>query len=181
MKSRRQSLMRAFEVAGLVLMAVNAALYFAAYRPLADRIAAGQQRYTEMRSRARIQQARVERLETFEAALPQAGMVLEDFTAHRTSPRRRSFSAVARLLREAANAAGVQLPSVTFRLDSGHHDPLGRLGLEINIGGSYQGLVKFAHNLETANDFLLTREFKLTGSDNGTLSLRLVADFYVTP
>ncbi len=181
MKSRRQRTMRIFEATGVGLVALNAVLYFAAYRPLADRVAAAQQYYTQARSRARIQQARVERLEEFQAGLPQASAALQDFKAHRTSPGRQGFSAAVRLLRQAADSAGLQPPSVTFRLDSGNHDPLGRLGLEINTAGSYQGLVKFTHALETANDFLLTREFKLSAPDKGAVNLRLLADFYVTP
>jgi hypothetical protein len=42
-------------------------------------------------------------------------------------------------------------------------------------------LLKFAHGLETANDFILIREFNLATGENGMLSLRLAADFYLTP
>jgi Tfp pilus assembly protein PilO len=169
------------EVAGLGLVALDIVVYLAVYRPLGNMIAAEQQHYSVARERVREQQARVGRLEKFQAALPQAGERLADFKQHRTSPRRRGFSTAEHLIRKVADAAGVQPPSVAYRLDPVHNDPLQRLGLEINTGGSYPGLLKFAHYLETANDFILIREFTFTAGDNGMLSLRLVADFYVTP
>jgi Tfp pilus assembly protein PilO len=172
---------RIIEVAGLGLVALDIVVYLAVYRPLGSMIAAEQQHYSVARDRVREQQARVGRLEKFQAALPQAGERLEDFREHRTSPRRRGFSTAAHLVRKVAEAAGVQPPSVTYRLDPAHNDPLQRLGLEINTGGSYPGLLKFAHALETANDFILIREFNLAAGENGMLSLRLVADLYLTP
>ena len=63
-----------------------------------------------------------------------------------------------------------------------HNDPLERLSLDINVQGSYPGLLEFSHALETANDFILVREFIFTpGEENGALGLRLGADLYVTP
>jgi Tfp pilus assembly protein PilO len=169
------------KVAGLGLVALDIVIYLAVYRPLGGKIAAEQQRYSRERERVRDQQARVSRLEEFQAALPQAGEQLKDFRDRRTSPRRRGFSTAAHLVRKVADAAGVQPPSVTYRLDAAHNDPLEPLGLEINTGGSYAGLLKFAHALETANDFILIREFNFVAAENGMLSLRLVADFYLTP
>jgi Tfp pilus assembly protein PilO len=63
-----------------------------------------------------------------------------------------------------------------------HHDPLERLAVEINAQGPYAGLLKFSHALETANEFILVRDFDLTpGGENGSLGLRLSADLYLTP
>ena len=179
-KSRRQIVIRIIEVVGLGLVALDVAFYLAAYRPLGSMIAAEQQQYSVARERVRDQQARVARLEKFQAALPQAGEWLGDFRDHRTSPRRRGYSTAAHLVRKLADAAGVQPPSVIYRPPA-HNNPLERLGLEINTGGSYPGLLKFAHALETANDFILIREFNWAAGENGMLSLRLVADLYLTP
>jgi hypothetical protein len=180
-KKRRQFVERVVAAAGVGLVALDVVLYLAAFRPLASDIVAAQQQYTQTRAGARIQQARVNRLEKFKAALPQAGALFQEFSDHRTSPRRRAFSTAAELLRTSAQTSAVQPPSVTYKVDSKHHDPLKRVGLEITTEGSYEGLVKFAHALETANDFLLIRGFSLGIGDKGTLSLRLFADLYVTP
>ena len=80
-----------------------------------------------------------------------------------------------------ADAAGVKLTTVAYRLDLEHHDPLERLAVEINAQGPYTGLLKFSHALETANDFMLVREFNFIPGDSGVISLRLGADLYVTP
>lgn len=180
-KKRRQFVERVVAAAGAGLVALDVVVYLAAYRPLASDIVAAQQHYTQARSGARIQQARVNQLEKFKAALPQAGELFEDFASHRTSPRRRAFSTAAQLLRTSAQTAGVGPPSVSYKVDSKHHDPLKRVGLEITTEGTYKGLVKFAHALETANDFLLVRGFSLAIGDKGVLTLKLFADLYVTP
>ncbi len=123
----------------------------------------------------------VDLLKKFEAALPQAGKGLEDFTANRIPPRREAFSTAAHLIHKVADAAGVKLSSTAYRLDTEHHDPLERLAIDINAQGSYTGLLKFSHALETANDFILVRDFNIGPGDNGALSLRLDADLYLTP
>jgi len=180
-KSRRQNLIRFVKVAGLGLVILDLVIYFAAYRPLENMIAAQQQQYSEARERIREEQARLERLSKFQAALPDAAKHLVDFTKQRTTPRRRGYSTVAHLVRQQADAAGVQPPSIVFRLDSIHHDPLARLGLDISTEGPFSNVMKFAHALETSSDFLLIRGFSLATTDSGALSLRLVADFYMTP
>jgi len=173
--------MRIAETAGLGLVVLDVALYFAVYRPLGSQVASEQQRYAEARQTAREEQVRVDRLKKYQAALPQAGKRLEDFSSNHAPSRRRGFSAAAHLIRRVADAAGVQPPTVAYRLDTKHHDPLERLGLEISAAGRYRDLLKFAHALETANDFILVREFSFAPGDNGALSLRLVADLYLTP
>jgi Tfp pilus assembly protein PilO len=180
-KSRRHIVMRIVEAAGLGLVVLDVVLYLAVYRPLGSMVASEERRYTDARQRAREEQVRVERLRKYQAALPQADKRLEDFTTNHAPPRRRGFSAAAHLIREVADASGVQPASVAYRLDTKHNDPLERLGLEINATGSYTGLLKFAHALETAHDFILVREFSFAQGDNGALNLRLVADLYLTP
>lgn len=173
--------MRIVEAAGLGLVVLDIVLYFAAYRPLGNMVASEERGYSDARQRVREQQLRVDRLKTYQAALPQADKRLEDFTSNHAPSRRRGFSAAAHLIRQVADASGVQPPSVAYRLDTKHQDPLERLGLEISVTGRYTGLLKFAHALETANDFILVREFSFAPGDNGILSLRLVADLYLTP
>jgi Tfp pilus assembly protein PilO len=165
--------------AGLVVL--DLVVFFAVYRPLEDQLDREARRQTELRETIRNQQIRLELLKKYEAALPQVGKGLEDFTTNRTPPRRQAYSTAGHLIYKVADAAGVKVTSVGYRLESEHHDPLERLALDIGAQGSYAGLLKFAHALETANEFLLIREFTFSPGESGAISLRLGADFYVTP
>ncbi len=180
-RTQRQIVKRIVEITGLGLVVLDVVLYFAAYRPLGYRIASEQQQYSETRQSVRDQEVRIERLEKFQAALPQAGEQLKDFTAAGIPPRKRGFSQAAHLLRQVSDASGVQVTNVVYRLDSKHQDPLERLGLDITVDGPYSKIVKFSHGLETAKEFILIREFSLAAGENGTLGLRLVADLYLIP
>lgn len=180
-RKQRQFVERVAAAAGIGLVALDVVLYLAAYRPLGSDIVAAQQHYTQARNGVRIQQLRVNKLEKFKAALPQAGLLFQEFVNHRTSASRRAFSTAAKLLRTSAGTAGVEPPSVAYKVDSKRHGLLNRVGLEITTQGTYEGLVKFAHTLETANDFLLIRGFSLAIGDKGTMTLKLFADLYVTP
>jgi Tfp pilus assembly protein PilO len=173
--------MRIVEAVGLGLVVLDAVLYLAVYRPLGSLVASEERRYADARQRAREEQVQVERLKKYQAALPQADERLKDFTSNHAPARRRGFSAAAHLIREVADGSGVQPGSVAYRLDTKRGDPLERLELEINVTGSYTGLLKFVHALETAHDFILVREFSFAQADNGALSLRLLADLYLTP
>lgn len=180
-KSRRQIVNRIVEAAGVGVVALDLLVFFGVYRPLGNTLVVESRHHEELRQTVRDQQARLDLLKKFEAALPQAGKGLEDFTTNRISPRREAFSAAAHLIHKVADAAGVKLSSTAYRLDTEHHDPLERLAIDINAQGSYTGLLKFSHGLETANDFILVRDFNIGPGDNGALSLRLDADLYLTP
>jgi Tfp pilus assembly protein PilO len=181
-KSRRQIANRFFEVTGIGLVALNLVLFFAVYRPLGQKVDEEDHHRTELRQTVRNQQIRVDLLKKFEAALPQAGKGLEDFESKRAPMRREGFSTAAHLIHKVADASGVKVSTLAYRLDKEQKDPLERLQLEINVQGPYAGLLKFSHALETANEFMLVREFNLTpGGENGALGLRLGADLYLTP
>ena len=181
-KSRRQIASRIVETTGVGLVALDLLVFFAVYRPLRNKVEVEVRRHAELRQIARNQQVRVDLLKKFEAALPQAGKGLGDFTTNRTPSRREAFSTAAHLIHKAADASGVKVSTLAYRLDTEHHDPLERLEIEINVQGPYTGLLKFSHALETANDFILVREFSFTpGAENGALGLRLGADLYLTP
>ncbi|MFZ0963634.1 MAG: hypothetical protein WAO35_22450 [Terriglobia bacterium] len=169
------------EAIGLGVVALDLVVFFAVYRPLGDEAAAEARRHEELRQTVHHEQARVELLQKFGDALPQAGKGLEDFTANRVPPRREAFSTAAHLVHRVADASGVKVTTLGYHLDTEHHDPLERLQLDINAQGSYTGLLKFSRALETANDFVLVRDFNFTPGDNGALSLHLGADVYVTP
>jgi hypothetical protein len=57
-----------------------------------------------------------------------------------------------------------------------------RLGLVIIVAGPFPGLLKFAHALETASDFIVIRSFNIAAAgDTHDLEMRLTADLYLTP
>ncbi len=169
------------EVIGVGLVVLDVAVFFAVYRSLGNQTAAEARRHMELRQKVREEQVRVDMLKKFQTTLPQTGKDLEDFTTNRIPPRRKAFSIAAHLVHEVGDAAGVKVLGTSYHLESEHRDPLERLVLEINAEGSYTGLLKFSHALETANDFILVRDFAFTPGDNGALSLRLGADLYLTP
>ncbi len=180
-KSRRQIVNRIVEAAGIGLVALDIVVFFAVYRPLGKRLEAEERRHAELRQTVRNQKVRVDLLKKYEAALPQAGKGLGDFMSNRIPARREAFSTAAHLIHKAADAAGVRISGSAYRLNVEHKDPLEQLEITMNAQGSYTGLLKFSHALETASDFLLVREFTLAPGDKGDLGLRLSVDLYLTP
>jgi Tfp pilus assembly protein PilO len=180
-RSRRHVLIRVIERVGLVLILLDALLYLAMLRPVQNLVSSEQQRFAATRRQIREAQARVERLERFQEALPGAGEKVDAFKRDHVPPRRRGFSRADRLVRSTADLSGAQLTSIAYRLNTDHDEPLERLGMEINVEGSFVNLFKFAHALETASDFIVIREFSFEPGEGSALTLRLVADLYLTP
>jgi Tfp pilus assembly protein PilO len=168
-------------VTGVGLVALDMLVFFAIYRPLGNKSAGEEQRHAELRRRVRDTQVRVDRLEKFQAALPQTGKELEDFMTDRIPARREAYSTADHLVHKVGDAAGVKILAIAFRLDTEHKDPLERLALDINAQGPYAGLLKFSHALETANEFILVRQFTFAPGEAGALSLRVGADVYLMP
>jgi Tfp pilus assembly protein PilO len=181
-KSRRQIVNRIFEAIGAVLVALDLVVFFALYRPLGSKLAAETHHQAELRQSIRNQQVRVDVLKKYEAAAPQAGKGLEEFMADRAPSRREAFSSAAHLIHKVADASGVQISNMGYRLDTDHHDPLERLMVEITAEGPYPSLMKFSHALETADDFVLIREFSFApGNEAGAVGLRLGAELFLIP
>ncbi len=181
-KSRRQIVSRIIEATGAGLLALDLLVFFAVYRPLGDKLEMQERRQAELRQTIRNQQVRVDLLKKYEAAMPHVEKGLEDFTTNRIPPRQEAFSTAARLVHKVADASGVKVSTLAYRLDTEHHDPLEQLAMQIDVQGQYSSLLKFSHALETASNFLLVREFTITsGEENGALGLRLGADLYLTP
>ncbi|HXW16061.1 MAG TPA: hypothetical protein VEN79_16255 [Terriglobia bacterium] len=181
-KSRRQIINRIAEAIGVGLVALDLVVFFVIYQPLGSKIDREERSYDQLRQTVRNQQARVDIMKKYEAALPKAGKGLEDFTTNRTPSRREAYSTAAHLIHKTAEASGVKVSSTGYRLSMGHNDPLERLELDINLQGPYASLLKFSHTLETANNFILIRDFNFTpGEEGGALGLRLGADLYLMP
>jgi len=181
-KSRRQIINRVFEATGIGLVILDLLVLFVLYRPLGNKIDGVERDQEALRRTVRNQQVRVDALKKYEAALPQAGKGLEDFTTDRTPARRQAYSTAAHLVHKLADASGVKVSSMGYRLQTQQNDPLERLELDISVMGPYANLLKFAHGLETAHDFILVREFNFAPlGDDQALGLRLGADLYLTP
>ncbi len=181
-RSRRQIVNRIIEIFGAGLVILALAAFFGVYRPLALRLDTQAHHRAELRQSVRNLQVRVDVLKKYEAALPDVGKTLDDFTSRRIPPRREGYSTADHLLHKIADASGVKLATLGFKLETQHKDPFEHLELEINAQGPYPGLVKFAHTLETADEFMLVRDFQFTpGDNNGPLNLKLGADLYLTP
>jgi Tfp pilus assembly protein PilO len=173
---------RTVEATGLGLVALSFLAFYGVYQPLSTKLSEEARRHADLRQRIRDQQARVDLLTKFVAAMPQTEKGLDSFSADRIAPRRVACSTADHLLHKLADAAGVKVSSILFHFDKEHNDPLERLELQINLAGSYAGLLKFLHAFETANEFILVREAAFAPEgENGALGLRLGADLYLTP
>lgn len=180
-KRRRQLVIRILEWLGAGLVVLDLVLYFAVYRPAGFVVSKELERFTAVRRALHEEQGRVDRLEKFRQAIPNADEKVGLFKREHVPPRRRGFSRAARLVRQVTEESGIQLSSISYKLSSAHKEPLERLGLDISVEGSYPGLIKFAHALETASDFILIHEFRFQSIEGGALALRLAADLYLTP
>ena len=180
-KSRRQIVILAFQIAGASLVLLDVALYFGMLRYTQALVFSEQQQFASMRRRIFDGETRIERLKKFLEGMPKAGERLSSFEREHTPPRRQGYSQAAKLVRLVTEQSGTQLVSVAYKLDNKVAGPLQGLGVVINVEGSFQGLMKFAHGLETASDLLVIRGFNIVVGDNRTLQLRLAADLYLTP
>lgn len=180
-KSRRHTAIRVVQWVALSLAALDAALYLAVVRPLGRMRADEQQAKQAVEKRLEDQRARLERFRKFQAALPDAGQALKVFVRDHVPSRRRGFSRAARLVRRLSEASGLQLAGVSYRLNTTEGGPLERLGIEVTVEGPFSSLLKFAHAIETDNDFILVRDFTFQPGEGATLALRLGADMYLEP
>jgi hypothetical protein len=180
-KSRRQTAIRVFQIAGISLVLLDVLLYFAMFRTTQTLVFSEQQQFAMLRRRIFDGETRIERLKKFLEALPDAGERLSSFERDHTPPRRQGFSQAAKLVRLVTEQSGTQLASVAYKLDDKVAGPLQRLGLVINVEGSFPALLKFGHGLETASNLLVIRSFNIAVGENRTLELRLAADLYLKP
>jgi len=180
-RSRHRTVTRIFQIAGISLVLLDVLLYFLLYRSAQALAFTEQQQFASLRRRNLDAEIRIERLKKFLAGLPEAGEGLAAFERDHTPPRRQGYSKAYDLVRSLAEQSGTQLESVAFKLDSKVPGPLQSLGALINVGGSFAGLLKFAHGLETAGNLILIRSFSIVIGENQALEMRLTIDFYLTP
>lgn len=179
--SRRKTLVRAIEGTAVVLVVLDFALYFALLLPFGNLMKVEQERRANTYRALQEHAERVARLESYVEALPVADEQIKLFLHDHVPQRRRGYSHAARLVREFARDAGIQLTGVAYSLDSDRKAPLERLGMTVNVEGPFERLLNFAHALETASDFIVVRDFAFQPGNQGALSLRVSADLYLAP
>lgn len=176
----KRKLMFIFEVSAVALVLLNIGLYLIAVKPL-DRVAQSQwQKMTDTRRKALKLDSRVADLESYREELPQTVKAIEAFQHDHVPSRRRGFAKAMRLVRDISEQSGIQLFNVAFRPENDKREPMQKLGILVDIQGSYPNLLKFAHSLETSDQVVLLRDFAFY-PNQGALGLRLSAEMYVTP
>ena len=180
-RNRRQIVTRVFQVAGISLVLLDVALYFVVYRQTQSQLSSEMDQFASLRRRIFDGEERIERLTKYKSSLPDTGKnltaLIEDHTLH----RRTAYSQAFKLLRLVAQESGAELGKVEFKRNDKIGGPLLPLGAAINAEGTFPQLLKFAHGLETANDLLVIRSFRITEGEDTPLQLRLVVDMYFTP
>jgi len=180
-KSRRKLLTRIVEAAAVGLVVLDLALYFALVRPLNNLRRTQEIQYAAGRERVREGKARVARLEKFRAGMPEAEAQLDAFLKEHVPKRRQGFSRAARLVRELSEDSKVRLTGISYQLTAPGDDPLARLGLEIEVEGTFSNLLDFTHALETSGDFLAVRDFSFEPGESRAIAMHVGAELYLRP
>jgi len=181
-KGGRKNLTRIVEGVAVALVVLDAVVYFAVVQPLRNMTQEAFARFDEERLQLRNAEARVKLLEWYQASVPSTEKELDDFMSKQVQPRRpKSFTRVARLLREIAEHAGVEY-TFTFKPDTVRDEPLDRINISVSVTGSFPSLMDFAHALETTtSDFIVIHDFDFAATEGSSVDLKLAADLYVTP
>lgn len=180
-KRRRKLLIRTVEWAAASLLVLDIVLYAGLLRPLRRLAKAELEEISATRGRVLDERARVEILKKNLAALPGADKTIKSFIQKHVPSRRRAYSRAAGLMRRLSRASAVELAGVSYRPNFSSGEPLESLGIDVTVEGPFRDLLKFAHSLETASDFLLVHEFSFQPADDGRIALRVGAEMYLEP
>ena len=178
---RRKTLHRILEIAALGMVALDLVFYLVVARPLAGGVRDQQERFAAARVQVHLIQTRIGQAQDELNALPSTDAAMKKFLENHVPPRQRGYSQAAGLVHKLTEDSNVQLKRVAYRLTVDPKEPLERLGIQVSVEGPFEGLLKFAHSLETTDDLLLVRGVIVQPGDNGGLGLRLLAELYVTP
>jgi len=181
MANFRKTVTPIFEIAAVTLVVLDIALglsaaWFSDRRRAENELLAGTVRHVQE------EQARVARLEKFQAVLPGAGDQVKKFESDHVPSRRLVYAKASHLVRLLAEKSEVQLTGVGFKMQPNREDIFfERLGVDVSADGSFEKLVNFSYGLETASDFMVVRNFGFATGEHGKLSLHVLADLYMTP
>jgi Tfp pilus assembly protein PilO len=180
-RERRKKIVRIFEAAALLVVALDLAVYFLAIRPLRAKVAEAEESYHQASLRLQLQKGQVARLEKFQQALPVANDKLKDYLKDHVPSRGSVFSDAMHLVEELTRKSGVQLDNLSYKLSSEKGDPFEQLGLDVTVEGPFSNLLRFAHSLETSEDLILVKNFSFSGGEGNTVNLRVGGVLYLTP
>lgn len=179
-KSKRKAIIRTAERIALAVITLDILAYAILVIGLGNRIQSASQLREELFRKRQQVGRQVAQLNQFQASLPEVRKALQQFEKDRVPSRRQGFSRAARAVREIAHGSGVEVIGVSYKLAGTHTEPLERLGIAITAEGLYPSLVHFARSLETADDFIVVRDFSFQQGDSGALALRMNADLYLS-
>ena len=179
-KHKRKALIRVAERFALAILGVDIVAYSVLVLGLSDRIRAASPTRGRLRRQWYEQPFGHCRLKKLQASLPDAQEELAKFEEKRVPSRREGYSRAAHLIQDVAQRSGVDISSLSYKLDANKTTPLQRLGITVAAEGLYPSLLKVARDLETAIDFVVVRDFSFQQHAGGTLGLRISADLYLT-
>jgi Tfp pilus assembly protein PilO len=180
-RSRRKLITRIVEATALGLVVISLVLYFALVRPLGNMRQSEVNQHAAIRDQVREGKARVARLEHFKEGVPDAETQLGGFLKEHVPERRQGFSRAARMMRQLSEDSQVRLTGVSYKLSAPGDEPLARLGLEIEVEGTFPNLLEFTHALETSGDFLALRDFSFDLGEGRGIAMHVGAVLYLQP
>lgn len=175
--TRRQ---RWFVRALLVLLVLNAGVYFLLLRPLtAEPI--DERAVAALEAEGERAGQEVARLAGMERNLPVTAQQLNQFAREHFLDENAGFSAIVAELEQAAAQVGVRPGRVDFRSDAIKDRPeLVRLEITTTLEGGYENLLRFLEALEQAQHFYLLKRLGLGSTTTGSsLQLDLTLETYL--
>ncbi|HTV54899.1 MAG TPA: hypothetical protein VMI06_08270 [Terriglobia bacterium] len=168
---------------GFLLVALDAVVYLAIDRSMADLAAREEQQFSATRLQLRSRQAALLQIQRRVDALPGEEKQLRAFVEKHIPQRREGYSRAAVLIENLTERSGVQFSGIGFgRVENQETDgPFRVLTVNVGVQGPFVNLLNFSHGLDTAGDFLVVRGFKFESRAQGVLGLRLTADLYLMP
>ncbi len=176
----------------MFLVLADVLVYVALDRPVAQMVESARQSLSGDPLAWQAEKRALARVEQRAAKLPETRKEVRAFLLKYVPSQREGYSRASTLVERAAQEAGVQLTTVSYKPDTSMTpEPLDRLTMGVRVEGSFAGLMSFSHALETASDLIVVRSFKFQSSSDegsgdpskgsGALALQLTADLYLLP
>ncbi len=179
-RQRRKALLRLAERLAMGLVALDILMYFALFRPLRSRLLDSYSTYSKTYAAILSDRAELEAMTRLKAELPTSNANFNKFLGNHIPPRREGFSDAMELLRKLSHDSGMQIDAVSYKLHDNKLEPLDRLGIRIEVEGTFAQVLRFVNEIETNKDFLQVRQFMFQLGDSGVLDLKMEADLYLT-
>jgi hypothetical protein len=85
------------------------------------------------------------------------------------------------MVRRLSEDSKVQLTAVSYKLSAPGDDPLARLGLAVEVEGTFPNLLNFTHALETSGEFLTLHDFSFDLGEARAIAMHVGAELYLKP